>query len=119
MFDHVMLNVANKLVSMKFYTSVLQVLSIKILYDQNEYTAYGIDGFHFWLRESKKQEVTRKIHLAFSAGSPEKVDEFYQAALAAGGKTNGAPGLREHGPKYYAAYVFDFEGSNIEAVCNK
>jgi hypothetical protein len=114
-----MLNVANKLESMKFYTPALQPLSIKILYDKNEYTAYGIDSFHFWLRESEKEDVTRKMHLAFSASSREKVDEFYQAALVAGGKSNGAPGLREHGPKYYAAYVFDFEGNNIEAVCDK
>jgi catechol-2,3-dioxygenase len=119
MFDHVMLNVGNKIDAMRFYTPVLQVLSIKILYDQNEYTAYGIDSFHFWLRESKKEEVTRKMHLAFSAGSRNQVEEFYQAALAAGGKSNGAPGLREHGPKYYAAYVLDFEGNNIEVVCSK
>jgi hypothetical protein len=119
MFDHVMLNVANKLESMKFYTPVLQVLSIKFLYDKNEYSAYGVDSFHFWLRESNEQDLTRKMHLAFSAASRETVDQFYQAALAAGGKSNGAPGIREHGPKYYAAYVFDFEGNNIEAVCNK
>ena len=117
MFDHVMLNVANKIDGMKFYTPVLQVLGIKILYDQNEYAAYGVDSFHFWLRESKKEDVTRKMHLAFSAGSREKVDEFYQAALTAGGKSNGAPGLREHGPKYYAAYVLDPAGNNIEVVC--
>jgi catechol-2,3-dioxygenase len=119
MFDHIMLNVANKIESMKFYTPMLRVLGIKILYDQNEYAAYGIDTFHFWLRESKKEEVTRKMHLAFSAGSRRHVEEFYQAALAAGGQSNGAPGLREHGPQYYAAYVLDLEGNNIEVVCNK
>jgi catechol-2,3-dioxygenase len=119
MFDHVMLNVANKIEGMKFYTPVLQVLGIKVLYEQNEYAAYGIDSFHFWLRQSKKEDVTRKMHLAFSAGSRGQVEEFYQAALAAGGESNGAPGLREHGPQYYAAYVFDFEGNNIEVVCNK
>jgi predicted lactoylglutathione lyase len=63
--------------------------------------------------------ISRKAHLAFSAGSRKQVDEFYQMALAAGGQSNGAPGLREHGPKYYAAYVLDLEGNNIEAVCNK
>jgi hypothetical protein len=89
---------------MKFYTPVLRVVGIKILYDQNPYTAYGIDTFHFWLRESKKEEVTRRMHLAFSAGSRRHVEEFYQAALASGGQENGAPGLREHGPHYYAAY---------------
>jgi predicted lactoylglutathione lyase len=118
MFDHVLLNVSNRKESMKFYSPVLQILGIKALYDQNEYTAYGTDRFHFWLHESEEQDVTRKAHLAFSAGSREQVDKFYQTALTAGGQSNGAPGLREHGPKYYAAYVLDFEGNNIEVVCN-
>jgi uncharacterized glyoxalase superfamily protein PhnB len=118
MFDHVMLNVANKIEAMTFYTPVLQVLSIKVLYDQNEYAAYGIDNLHFWLRESKSEEVTRKMHLAFSARCREQIEKFYQAALAAGGTSNGAPGLREHGPKYYAAYVLDLASNNIEVVCN-
>jgi catechol-2,3-dioxygenase len=118
MFDHVLLNVSNRIESMKFYTPVLQVLGIKALYDQDDYTAYGTDSFHFWLRESENKGVTRKAHLAFSAGSRKQVDEFYQTALAVGGQSNGAPGLREHGPKYYAAYALDLEGNNIEVVCN-
>jgi hypothetical protein len=52
MFDHVPLNVSNRKESMKFYTPVLQVLGIKTLYDQNEYTAYGTDSLHFWLRDT-------------------------------------------------------------------
>ena len=119
MFDHVLLNVSNRIDGMKFYTPVLQILGIKALYDQDVYTAYGTDSFHFWLHESKKEDVTRKAHLAFLADSRKQVDEFYQTALAAGGQSNGAPGLREHGPKYYAAYVLDFEGNNIEVVFNK
>jgi catechol 2,3-dioxygenase-like lactoylglutathione lyase family enzyme len=119
MFDHVLLNVSNRKESMKFYTPVLQILGIKALYDQDTYTAYGTDSFHFWLHESDKKDVTRKAHLAFAAGSRQQVDEFHQAALAAGGQSNGAPGLREHGPKYYAAFVLDLEGNNIEVVCNK
>jgi catechol-2,3-dioxygenase len=119
MFDHVLLNVSNRKESMKFYTPILEVLGIKALYDQHEYTGYGTDRLHFWLHESEKQNVTRKAHLAFSAESRKEVDEFYQTALAVGGQSNGAPGLREHGPKYYAAYVLDVEGNNIEAVCNK
>jgi catechol-2,3-dioxygenase len=119
MFDHVLLNVSSRKESMKFYTPVLQVLGIKALYDQDEYTAYGTDSLHFWLHESASNNVTRKAHLAFSAGSREQVDEFYEKALAVGGQSNGKPGLREHGPKYYAAYVFDLEGNNIEVVCNK
>jgi catechol-2,3-dioxygenase len=119
MFDHVLLNVSNRIERMKFYTPVLQILGIKALYDQDKYTAYGTNRFHFWLHESENADVTRKAHLAFSADSRKQVDEFYQTALAAGGQSNGAPGLREHSPKYYAAYVLDFEGNNIEAVCNK
>jgi catechol 2,3-dioxygenase-like lactoylglutathione lyase family enzyme len=119
MFDHVLLNVSNRKESMKFYTPVLRILGIKALYDQDEYTAYGTDRFHFWLHESEEQDVTRKAHLAFSAGSREQVDKFYQTGLAAGGQSNGAPGLREHGPKYYAAYVLDSEGNNIEVVCSE
>jgi catechol-2,3-dioxygenase len=119
MFDHVLLNVSSRKESMKFYTPVLQVLGIKAMYDQDEYTAYGTHSFHFWLHQSNKEDVTRKMHLAFSADSRKQVDEFYQAALAAGGRSNGAPGLREHGPNYYAAYVLDFEENNIEVVYNK
>jgi catechol-2,3-dioxygenase len=119
MFDHVLLNVSNRKESMKFYTPVLRVLGIKTLYDQRDYTAYGTDSFHFWLHESEIKDVARKVHLAFSAGSRKQVDEFYQTALAAGGQSNGARGLREHGPNYYATYVLDVEGNNIEAVCNK
>jgi catechol-2,3-dioxygenase len=119
MFDHVLLNVSNRKESMKFYTPILQILGVKALYDQDVYTGYGTDSLHFWLHESEKQNVTRKAHLAFSADSRKQVDEFYQTALAVGGQSNGAPGLREHGPKYYAAYVLDVEGNNIEVVCNK
>ena len=118
MFDHAMLNVSDRTKAMKFYTPVFQVLGIEVLYDQGAYTAYGTDRMHFWLRESAENDVTRKAHLAFSASTRTQVDEFYKA-LSAGGKSNGAPGLREHGPKYYAAYVFDLEGNNIEAVCTQ
>lgn len=119
MFDHVMLNVSNRSKAMTFYTPVLAVLGIKALYDQGAYTAYGTCNMHFWLRESDDKDVTRKAHLAVSASTPAQVDEFYKTALAAGGKSNGAPGLREHGPTYYAAYVLDLEGNNIEAVCTR
>jgi hypothetical protein len=78
MFDHVLLNVSNRKESMKFYTPVLQVLGIKALYDQDKYTAYGTDSFHFWLHESESKDVTRRAHLAFSAASRKQVDEFYR-----------------------------------------
>jgi predicted lactoylglutathione lyase len=55
-------------------------------------------------------------HLAFQTSSGRKVDQFYAAALAAGAKDNGAPGYRDYSPGYYAAFVFDPDGNNIEAV---
>ncbi len=119
MFDHVMLNVSDRQASTKFYTPILEVLGFKVLYEEDPYTGYGADSLRFWLRQSDKKDVTRKAHIAFSAQSRKHVDEFYQAALAVGAQSNGAPGLREHGPQYYAAYVLDLEGNNIEALYNK
>ncbi len=59
------------------------------------------------------------LHVAFSAGTRSEVDRFYESALAAGGRDNGKPGLREHyHPDYYAAFVIDPDGHNIEAVCH-
>jgi len=60
------------------------------------------------------------LHVAFAAGTREAVVAFHSAAVAAGGKDNGPPGLREHyGPDYYAAFVIDPEGYRLEAVCNR
>lgn len=60
------------------------------------------------------------MHIAFIAENRKAVDDFYEAAIAAGGKDNGAPGIREHyGPNYYSAFVIDPDGHNIEAVCRK
>jgi predicted lactoylglutathione lyase len=60
-----------------------------------------------------------RLHIAFRANSREQVDEFYKAALAAGGKDNGKPGLRrEYHEKYYGAFVLDPDGHNVEAVCH-
>jgi catechol 2,3-dioxygenase-like lactoylglutathione lyase family enzyme len=118
MFDHVLLNVPSRKTSMSFYTPALKVLGVNVLYDKDEYGGYGIDSLRFWIRESDLASVTRKAHLAFAADSRQAVDEFYAAALLAGGRSNGAPGLRDHGPRYYAAYVLDLEENNIEAVFN-
>ena len=65
-----------------------------------------------------KKSHKEKTHVAFRAKSREAVKAFHKAALKAGGKDNGKPGLRkEYSPDYYAAFVFDLEGNNIEAVC--
>ena len=80
---------------------------------------------HFWAdelfvstRDSKEAQgaLTGRVHLAFQAPSREIVDRFHKAVLAAGGRDNGAPGERPYHPGYYAAFVFDPDGNNIEAV---
>jgi predicted lactoylglutathione lyase len=76
--------------------------------------AKGDSGL-FWIGGGK---VGEGVHVAFDADTREQVDDFHRAALAAGGRDNGAPGLRpNYGPNYYAAFVFDPDGANIEAVC--
>jgi predicted lactoylglutathione lyase len=67
----------------------------------------------FWIN---KESTIVPTHLAFEAQSREQVERFYKAALAAGGKDNGGPGYRDYWPGYYAAFVHDPDGHNIEAV---
>ena len=77
---------------------------------------YGRDHPVFWLTEA---ESNVPLHVAFSARSRAEVDAFYKAALAAGGRDNGGPGLRpEYTPTYYAAFVLDPDGTNVESVCH-
>ena len=79
--------------------------------------AKGDSGL-FWVGDN--EAVGKGLHVAFDAESHEAVDAFHKAALAAGGKNHGKPGPRPHyGPNYYAAFVFDPDGANIEAVCDK
>ncbi len=67
-----------------------------------------------------KGPVTGKMHIAFTAANRATVKAFYDAAIAAGGKDNGGPGLRpQYHPNYYGAFVYDFDGNNIEAVCHQ
>jgi len=71
-----------------------------------------------WLSETVERPA--HMHLAFSAENRRQVDEFYRAALAAGGRDNGAPGLRPHyHANYYGAFVIDPDGHNVEAVCHQ
>lgn len=71
----------------------------------------------FWISEGLRNEP--RLHIAFRADNHEQVDEFYRAALAAGGKDNGKPGLRmEYHENYYGAFILDPDDHNIEAVCH-
>ena len=125
MIDHTGLEVSNAEKSRKFYDMALAPLGYKpIMEIPKEYTeglvviGYGVPPKpDFWISEGPPNEP--RIHMAFRADSRKQVDEFYKAALAAGGVDNGPPGLRpEYHKNYYGAFVLDPDGHNIEAVCH-
>ena len=111
LIDHVQLVVADLAVSKRFYRAVLQSLG-------RDLSGEG-DGYFFadelFVSEAERGAVSR-VHLAFQAPDRKTVQRFHTAALAAGGRNNGAPGERHYHPGYYAAFVLDPDGNNIEAV---
>lgn len=125
MIDHTGISVADFEKSKTFYDAALAPLGAKLLYMVPEqYTGgvkvggYGRTKPDFWLHEGKDTGPGR--HYAFTAENRAAVDAFYAAAMTAGGRDNGAPGLRPHYHKdYYGAFVFDPDGNNIEAICHK
>jgi catechol 2,3-dioxygenase-like lactoylglutathione lyase family enzyme len=126
MLDHVGFAVADAERSKTFYEQALAPLGIGLIMtvapDKTEAggTAYGFgsDGKpYFWIGDN--EAVGEGTHVAFAADNRRQVDAFYEAALAAGGRDNGAPGIRAHyHPNYYGAFIFDPDGINIEAVCH-
>lgn len=123
--NHVGIPVSDIERSKRFYEAALGALGMKVTMtatpDQTESggtaIGFGSDGQQglFWIGDNEK--TGEGIHVAFTAESREQVDAFHKAALAAGGRDNGAPGLRpNYGPNYYAAFVYDPDGANIEAV---
>jgi catechol 2,3-dioxygenase-like lactoylglutathione lyase family enzyme len=127
MIDHVGFAVTNLHASKTFYEAALAPLGIAILMtatpEQTEAggTAIGFgkdDKPSFWIGDNER--VGEGTHIAFTADARDQVDAFYQGAMAAGGRDNGAPGIRAHyHPNYYAAFVLDPDGMNIEAVCHR
>ena len=117
MLDHVTIGVEDIKRSQRFYDQALQPLGITRLYgDGNRFAGYGVDPkAFFWI--GIRNTAQTGSHIAFAADDRGTVDRFYQAAIAAGGKDNGPPGIRPHyDPDYYGAFVFDPDGHNIEAV---
>jgi predicted lactoylglutathione lyase len=126
MIDHVGIPVSDMARSTEFYLKALEPLGISIVMEVSaEQTGHGTAvGFganfkpFFWIGEAEGLGVEH-VHVAFAAPSRAAVDAFYRAAIAAGGKDNGKPGLRPHyHENYYGAFVLDFDGHNIEAVCH-
>lgn len=126
MIDHTGLMVSDYGKSLRFYTEALAPIGYsKLLEFSAAVTGHAdVAGFgeppkpDFWVIGGKPNDPP--IHVAFRVATRELVDAFYKAALAAGGKDNGAPGLRPHyHPHYYGAFVLDPDGHNIEAVCHE
>ncbi len=122
MFDHVKFGVSNFAASKAFYAKALEPLGVAIVAEG--VPTYGVElcspNSNTSLCLFQTEEKPAHLHVAFSADSRQQVDAFYRAALEAGGKDNGAPGLRpNYNANYYAAFVIDPDGHNIEAVCQK
>lgn len=123
MIDHISLSVSDYEAARRFYEMALAPLGIGLLFtvpvaqtDGAQVGGFGTDRPRFWIMEGARQRPP--VHVAFSAHARAQVDAFHAAALAAGGQDNGAPGLRpEYHADYYAAFVRDPDGNNIEAVC--
>ncbi len=115
--DHLTLHVADYEKSTQFYLRALAPLAVGVVVEFGEVAGFGRDGKgEFWLAAGV---ATPPMHIAFAARSRAEVDAFHAAALAAGARDNGAPGIRAvYHPDYYGAFVIAPEGHNIEAVCH-
>ena len=124
MIDHIGLPVSDYPRSKIFYEKALAPLGYALVMEvqQQEHeclaAGFGADGKpDFWI--GAEGGLNRIVHIAFTAKTRAAVDAFYRAAVAAGGKDHGAPGLRPHyHPNYYGAFVLDPDGHNVEAVCH-
>ncbi|MDB5507260.1 MAG: lactoylglutathione lyase-related lyase [Devosia sp.] len=120
-FDHMGYSVGDMTGSAAFYDAALGALGFSRISEfpipGGSIIGYGSEHPQFWINSGSK--LRDHVHLAFAAKSRAEVDAFHAAGLTAGGRDNGAPGIRQqYHPNYYAAFVFDPDGHNIEAVCH-
>ncbi|MDR3423744.1 MAG: VOC family protein [Alphaproteobacteria bacterium] len=126
MLDHIRIIVSDLARSKRFYAAALHPLGYRLLKDGEASVGFGVPdgprrsldpGGDFWIAQGNP--VPPLTHFAFSAESRDVVDAFFRAAIQAGGSDNGRPGLRpQYHPNYYAAYILDRDGYNLEAVCH-
>ncbi|HWY23737.1 MAG TPA: VOC family protein [Nevskia sp.] len=128
MLDHIGFSVSDLARSRAFYEQALAPLGVvkimELTAEQtggNGHVGFGENGKpYFWIGDRADNALRGCLHVAFVANDRAAVDAFHRAALAAGGKDNGAPGLRPHyHASYYGAFVVDPDGHNVEAVCHK
>ncbi len=118
MLDHVVLNVKDLAKSKKFYAEALAPLGYRVVMEFEAVAGFGAGQKPvFWI--ARRDPAATAVHVAFQSPDRKTVDGFHAAALRAGGRDNGAPGIRaRYHPSYYGAFAFDPDGNNVEAVCH-
>ena len=118
-FNHVQIKVESLKISRKFYDEIMAALGYRVVLEIHDVVGYGT-SVHDMLeirQFSERAPLSKHIHFAFNAPSKQSVDDFYDKALANGATCNGKPGFRpEYGDGYYAAFIIDPNGHNLEAV---
>ena len=118
MFDHIGFNVADFSNSKRFYLAALAPLGYGLLAEGDGWAMIGNESGRIWL--GSYGPATSPFHVAVAANTRARVRAFYRAAISAGGRDNGGPGIRaDYSPTYYAAFVLDPDGHNLEAVCHQ
>jgi catechol 2,3-dioxygenase-like lactoylglutathione lyase family enzyme len=119
MFDHIGFGVADVAASKSFFLRALEPIGVTIVMEGPYGVGMGKPGKpSLWIYQATSTPAP--MHLAFTAESRKEVEAFYRAALSAGGKDNGPPGLRPHyHENYYGAFVIGPDGHNVEVVCHK
>ncbi|WP_447528464.1 VOC family protein [Vreelandella sp. TE19] len=125
MIDHTGINVSSIALSKKFYEEVLKTLGYRVCQEVGTAVGFGAQqsqrddpGGDFWISEGPPHSP--RSHIAFRANNQAQVRAFYEMAVKCGGVCNGAPGFRKnYHPNYYAAFIVEPDGYNIEAVCHE
>jgi catechol 2,3-dioxygenase-like lactoylglutathione lyase family enzyme len=121
MIDHVSIGVRDIARARRFYDAVLKPLGYQCRSETDGSLGYGRDAVAFWISAVEHPvppDMNSGLHFCFTAPTRDSVDAFHSAALTAGGRDNGRPGIRtDYGPTYYAAFVIDPDGYRIEAHC--
>lgn len=120
MYDHIGIHVKDLAASVRFYKAALAGLGHVLCSEDASGAGFGPEGAPaLWIYADKGTKAPG-VHIAFAAKSREAVEKFYKDGIKAGGSDNGKAGLRaDYSPKYYAAFLIDPDGNNVEAVCMK